>query len=252
MPLRLASMTWQDVQELDRERAVAILPVGAIEAHGPHLPLVTDGIIAEAMASAGASRILAEGRPAVLLPTFDYVAAPFAASFPGTISVRPETVTQLLVDMARSLAEQGFRTLAIANAHLDPAHLGAIHAAAEICNGENVIEFVFPDLTQKPWAQEMSDEFKSGACHAGQYETSVVMAVRPDLVREGVRRQLPGNGNSLSTAIQEGKSRFEEAGGSFAYFGYPAEATATEGTDTVRLLGDILFAAVMQAEPAVT
>ncbi|HWN67087.1 MAG TPA: creatininase family protein, partial [Haliangium sp.] len=55
--LRLAEMTWEELRDVPRERAVAILPVGATEAHGPHLPLGTDVIIAEAMARRGAERL---------------------------------------------------------------------------------------------------------------------------------------------------------------------------------------------------
>jgi creatinine amidohydrolase len=69
---------------------VAILPTGAMEAHGPHLPLSTDVIIAEAMARDGAARLAARGMEAVLLPALAWTPAPFAAGFPGTLSIRPE------------------------------------------------------------------------------------------------------------------------------------------------------------------
>ena len=82
---QFADLTWRDVESLDRGRTVAILPVGAIEAHGPHLPLGTDTIIAAGMARAGAERIRAAGWGALLLPALPFTAAPFAASFAGTI-----------------------------------------------------------------------------------------------------------------------------------------------------------------------
>ncbi|MEZ5065780.1 MAG: creatininase family protein [bacterium] len=250
--LRLAEMTWAEARELDRARAIAILPVGATEAHGPHLPLATDGIIAEAMAADGARLLLHAGWPSVVLPTLEYVAAPFAAAFPGTVSVRPETLTTLVADIAASLADQGFRTLAIANAHLDPTHLGSLHAAVKrAAEASPGLRIVFPDLTRKPWALRLGDEFKTGACHAGRYETSVVMAARPDLVREGVRAGLAANPSSLSAAIGAGQKTFEEAGGPHAYFGWPADATADEGRTLVSALGGILAEAVFAAvDPA--
>ena len=73
----LAELTWEEVRDLERARTVAILPVGALEAHGPHLPLATDVIIARAMARAGAERLAARGIGAVLLPPLPYTAAPF-------------------------------------------------------------------------------------------------------------------------------------------------------------------------------
>jgi creatinine amidohydrolase len=242
--LELAQMTWKEVARLDRTRAVALLPVGAIEAHGPHLPLATDGIIAEAMAGAAARRLPAQGLVPLLLPTLPYTAAPFAAAFPGTLSLRPETVTALLADLAGALAGAGLRCLAIANAHLDPTHLGSLHAGAEAARAAG-LAVAFPDLTRKPWASRLTPEFKSGACHAGCYEGSIVLAARPELVREPVRRSLPPNPASLSAAIRAGKSSFAEAGGPEAYFGDPAAATREEGEETIEILGAILEEAIL-------
>ena len=290
---KLSRLTWEEAAALDRARTVAILPVGATEAHGPHLPLETDVTIAEAMARAGAERLARAGRRAVILPPLAYTAAPFAADFAGTISVRPETVTALVVDIARALEAQGFAALAIANAHLDPAHIAALHAAleqlrADVADGggeareagiQNRIaeqlradysdvaggiadtgnrtsgsaveapgaglRVIFPDVTRRPWALRLTDEFRSGACHAGQYETSIVLAETPERVREAARAALPPVPHSLVTAIREGRRTFDEAGGPRAYFGDPAAASAEEGRATVAALGEILAEAVL-------
>ncbi len=243
---RLAEMTWTEVRDLDLERAVAILPTGAVEAHGPHLPLVTDGVIAAAMAEEGARRLAERGLVPLILPGLDYTAAPFAAAFPGTVSIRPETLSALVVDVAAALAETGLPTLAIANAHLDPAHLKSIYDAAGRVRAETKMAVAFPDLTRKPWALRLGDEFLSGACHAGRYEGSVVMARRGELVRDDVRRALAPNPASLSAAIAGGLTTFEQAGGRDAYFGDPAAATADEGLRTIAVLGEILEEAVVE------
>ena len=243
----LGELTWEEARDLERSRVVAVLPVGAIEAHGPHLPLSTDAIIATAMARAGAERIEARGFGALLLPAVPFTAAPFGAGFTGTISVQPDTVTALLLDLARELTRHGFAALAVANGHLDPTHLGALLAAESRAREERLLPIVCPNLTRKPWALRLTEEFQSGACHAGRYEGSVVMAERADLVRESLRRALPANPASLSTAIREGKRTFEEAGGARAYFGWPADATAEEGRATIAALGTILADAVLEA-----
>ena len=246
MPVsELSALTWEEVRDLDRLKTIAILPVGAIEAHGPHLPLETDVIIAESMARRGAEKLAEHGYEVVTLPAIVYTAAPFAAAFPGTISLSPETVTATVLDIASGLASQGVGVLAIANAHLDPAHLGSISAAVERARRDDLLTLVFPDLTRKPWALELTDEFKSGACHAGQYETSVVMAARPGSIREEIRRGLEANPASLSDAFREGKTTFAEADGPRAYFGFPAQASAEEGEQTVEALGSILERAVL-------
>jgi creatinine amidohydrolase len=243
----LADLTWEEVRDLDRARTIALLPVGALEAHGPHLPLATDVVIAAAMARAGAERLESRGLAAVLLPPLPYTAAPFGAGFAGTLSVSPAAVTTLLLDLARELTRHGFAALAIANGHLDPAHLGALGEAVDRARAERLLPVVCPDVSRRPWASRLSEEFRSGACHAGRYEGSIVMAERPDLVREGLRAGLPAVPASLAAAIRDGKRTFEEAGGDRAYFGWPAEATAEEGRATVGVLGDILAEAALAA-----
>jgi creatinine amidohydrolase len=247
MPVHeLAQLTWEEVRDLDRARTLVVLPVGAVEAHGPHLPLATDIVIAAAMARSGAQRLGARYR-VLILPPLAYTAAGFAAKFPGTLSVSASTVTALLVDLARSLSDQGFRLLAIANAHLDPDHLTALHAAVHQSRSDQLIPIVFPDLTRRPWGSRLGDEFKSGACHAGQFETSIVLREQAEAVRDDVRRSLAPNPQSLSQAIKTGKRTFEAAGGPRAYFGDPAAATTEEGSQLVDALGAILEEAVLEA-----
>ena len=248
MPIReLAELSWEEVRDLDRARTVAVLPAGAIEAHGPHLPLGTDVVIAEAMARAGAARIESQGHSAVLLPALPFTAAPFAAGFAGTISVAPAAVTALVLGLAHELTRHGFAALAIANAHLDPAHLGALADAVTRAREQRLLPIVCPDLSRKPWAPRLTEEFKSGACHAGRFEGSIVLAARPDLVRESIRKGLTPNPASLSSAIKNGARTFEEAGGPRAYFGWPADASAEEGRASIDALSQILADAVRDA-----
>jgi creatinine amidohydrolase len=247
MPVhRLASLTWPAVRDLPASRTVAVLPAGAIEAHGPHLPLGTDVIIAEAMARAGAERLSARGLHVLLLPALTMAPAPFAAAFAGTVDAPAEATTMIVVGIARSLAAHGVRLTAIANAHHDPAHVAALRrAVGDAADGEGVI--VFPDLTRRRHAERLTSEFQSGACHAGRYEGSIVLAERPDLVRADVMTALAPNPHSLVDAIRSQRTTFETAGGPDAYFGFPAEATAEEGREIIETLGAILDEAVMEA-----
>ena len=198
------------------------------------------------MAEAAVGELTQRGVAALVLPRLDFTAAPFADAFPGTVSVRPATVTALVRDIGEALAGGGWRGLAIANAHLDPAHLEALHAAAdELRRAAHGFAVAFPDLTRRSWAARLTEEFRSGACHAGRYEGSIVLARRPELVRRDVARRLPPNPASLVDAIRRGDRSFEDAGGPEAYFGSPADATADEGEVTVRALGAILADSVL-------
>lgn len=243
MPRRFDELTWPEVERLDPARTVALLPVGAIEAHGPHLPLVTDPVIAEAMARAAAERLEEGGSfDVLLLPTLPYGAAPFAIAFPGTLSVSPQAIASVIVDVGNRLTGR-VACLGLANAHLDPAHLAALYAAATELEGR--VPVAFPDLSRRANATRLSEEFQSGACHAGRFETSIVMAERPDLVRHEVRRHLVANPSSLSEAIRAGKRSFKAAGLPQAYCGDPAAATAEEGRETVAILGTLLAEVVL-------
>lgn len=246
MPVHeLAQLTWQEAGSTDRDRTVVILPVGALEAHGPHLPLATDVWIAEAMARAGADKLSARGLEVLLLPALACTTAPFAADFPGTLSIDPTALAGQIAGVVDSFARHDFEILALANAHFDPSHLVALQSAVDAARQAGQMRIVFPDVTQKPWALRLTAEFKSGACHAGRYETSLMMAIRPDLVHEEIRQRLPPNAKSLSAAIAAGQKSFVEAGGPRAYFGYPSEATPEEGRATIAALGAILEESVM-------
>ena len=246
MPVHeLAQLTWEEVRDLDRGRTLVVLPVGAIEAHGPHLPLDSDVVIATAMARAGAARLAARGHGVLILPALAYTAAQFGSDFHGTLSISGITVTALIVDLARSLTDQDFRLLVIANAHLDPEHLTALSEAVKLGRADSLVPIIFPDLTRKPWGSRLGEEFRSGACHAGQFESSIVLSEQPERVREHVRRSLTPNPRSLSDAIKDGKRTFREAGGARAYFGDPAAASAEEGRRTIDVLGGILEEAVL-------
>src|SRR3989442_7090346 len=187
MPVHeLAQLTWEELRDLDRARTVVVLPVSAIEAHGPHLPLNTDVVIAAAMARSGARRLAGGGHAVLILPAFAYTAASFGAAFHGTLSISGITVTAVIVDVARSLSEQGFRLLAIANAHLDPEHLTALNEAVKLARVDRLLPSAFPDLTRKPLVSRRGAEFKSGAFHSRRFERSSGLSWPPDVGRVSV------------------------------------------------------------------
>ena len=232
-------LTYPEIQALDRHTSVPILPVGAVEAHGPHLPLCTDDIISETMAESACRQLEQHRLQGIILPTWSFNPAGFAREFPGTLHFSAATTLALFEDLGRNLQRMGWATLAIANSHFDPTHLNSLKAAL----GHLPLQVVFPDLTRGKNARRLTAEFQSGACHAGQYETSIVLARRPELVKNRELEEVP---YSLVEAMVNGKSTFAEAGGPQAYFGAPARATEEEGRQTIEELGRILMEAILE------
>jgi len=225
---------------------VAVLPCGATEAHGPHLPLNTDVLISEGMAEHALPLLAARGYAATVLPPLAYAPANYAEAFAGTITIGAATAKALLLDIAGNLKRQGFACLALANSHFDPANVAMLRDAAGAIAALG-LPVAFPDFTRRKLAQTLTAEFQSGACHAGQCETSLVMAARPDLVDDAARRVLADNPASLTEAFGRGAKTFHEAGGPDAYFGFPRNATAEEGLASFRVMAGALAAAVDEA-----
>jgi creatinine amidohydrolase len=236
--VELSELTWTEARDVLARGAVALLPAGATEAHGPHLPLATDVIIAREAARRAQRLLTAENIAALVLPPLAYAVTEYASEFAGTISLSFDTARALARDVILGAIRTGFRGVVVCNAHLEPDNLRALRDACEaaVASGAKV---AFPDVTRKPHALRLGEEFRSGACHAGRYETSLVLAADPFLVRAELAATLPANPTSLSRAIREGKKTFLDAGGRNAYFGDPAAASAVEGEHLYRELAAI-------------
>lgn len=240
------NQTWKEARAAISRGAVMILPVGSTEAHGPHLPLSTDVIISEEMSFRAAGKLNQQGIETFVLPAVSYSVTDFSADFAGTISITRETATALLRDICLSLYRQGARLVCIANSHLEPEHVASITDAIAAVKEETGREVAFPDKRRRRWAATLTEEFRRGDCHAGSYETSLVLAARPELVREDIREGLERVPVSIAEKIREGKRTFLEAGGVEAYFGNPREASVKEGNTSYEALSDMLVASVIE------
>ena len=243
--MRFEDLTTEEAASACDAGAVVLLPVGSIEPHGPHLPLSTDVLIAEETARRAAARLEEAACPVLVLPAVHYSTVEFSAGFTGAVGASAESATSTLADLLASLLDQGFRAVALVNAHLEPAHIASLRTAVAIAAERTGRNPIFPDITRRALAARLTEEFRSGACHAGRYETSLVLAVRPDLVKDDVRAELPPVETSLVDAIHEGARTFLEAGIKRAYCGDPAAASAEEGEETYEVLAAIVAEAVL-------
>jgi creatinine amidohydrolase len=231
--------TWKEIEACKPQ--VALLPVGSTEAHGPHLPLSTDSIISREMAKRAALQLEQHDVHCLILPCLDYAVTDFSRDFSGTISIRKATFQNLLRDIADNIAAQTISLLCIVNSHLEPDHIQAIQ---EFCDSYKKLPVLFPDKTKKPWGSLLTAEFKQGACHAGSYETSLVLSAREELVRNE-RKDLAPNPVNLAKLMKEGVRTFREAGADQAYFGDPAGATKEEGEQTYDVLTRMIVETVL-------
>jgi creatinine amidohydrolase len=214
---------------------VLLLPVGAVEPHGPHAPLATDQLISAGMCTRAAERFKGDPDLEVLvLPALHYGVTEFAAAFPGTISIGSDTLRALVVDVCGSLKAQGLTRIVVVNNHFEPAHVAALRAAV----GEAGVAYL--DLLRRANVARLTEEFRSGSCHAGQYETSLVLADRPELVDTEVLPELPPVIVDMPAAMSAGATDFHQLGMASAYSGTPAGATADEGRSTFDTLTDLL------------
>jgi len=213
---RLEMLTWPEMAGLlAAEPLTAVVPLGSTEQHGPHLPFATDTRIAEALGL----RFCARVPEAILLPALPLGCASEHMGFQGTLDLRAETLSALLVDLVASLRTHGF-----ARAFIFSAHGGNIDALAEALPTLRVAGMpmlvgahaALADLTRL-W-HDASAEHGVGAAvsghHAGEYETSIVRALWPDAVREDALAQ------GLVTSTEDSQALF-----------YPSLAThAPSGT----------------------
>jgi creatinine amidohydrolase len=214
---------------------VLLLPIGAVEPHGPHAPLGTDSIISTAICERAATS-LAEDRVvrAFVLPEIAFGVTRYSAAFTGAITISEATLHAMLIEVCASLQAQGFRHQVIVNSHFEPAHVATLRRAADDA------KVGFLDLTRRAMAEQLTAEFRSGAAHAGRYETSLVLATQPELVEAETMRRLPAYELNMPAAMAAGQTDFLAMGMDRAYCGAPAEATAAEGAATLATLTSLL------------
>jgi len=182
--VRMSEMSWVDIQKaLDGGISTVVFGVGSNEQHGPHLPTCTDSLIGDVLANKVAGKL---GR-ALQAPSINVGCSEHHMAFPGTISLRPETLKSLIRDYCASLAKQGFKNIVIL-----PSHGGNFNAVREVTDelSQSLEKAKVVSYTDLKGLLEFLAEFSSkhgvsageSGAHAGESETSMVLAIRRDLV----------------------------------------------------------------------
>jgi creatinine amidohydrolase len=207
-----------------RRGAVHLLPLGATEPHGPHAPLATDTLISIGICRR-AAELLRDEIDVLVLPAIPYGVTRYAADFPGVVSIAESTLRALVTDISQTLER-----VVLVNSHFEPEQVQTLREAG----------LPLLDLTRRANAERLTEEFRSGSCHAGRYETSLVLADRPELVHRERMEALDAKMVDMPAAIDQGRTDFIAMGMDQAYCGAPAEATAEEGEETFDILAPML------------
>jgi creatinine amidohydrolase len=180
---RLGDLTYPTIAELEPD-TVAVLPLGSMEQHGPHLPVSTDHLIATSVAEAAVDAVAGAGSaPVVLLPSLAYSKSDEHGWAPGTVWLSWDTLMRTLVDIGRSLARTPIRRLFILNGHGGNSALGQV-ACRELRKEFGLWTFLAHPLLPPDFEGERSAPTELGlGIHGGFQETSVVLHLRPELVR---------------------------------------------------------------------
>jgi creatinine amidohydrolase len=256
--VKLADRTWPEAARLARDpRSVLLLPLGAVEQHGPHLPLLVDWLGAEALAERVAPHLRRAGWRPILLPSLPYGASPLARGFAGTISLTPRTLVAVAGEILAALAAQGFRRFVLVNYQADPAHLAAMAKIKRGIGRRRGVRVLFAGFAPSARAQRAMTDARvtrllrsprrDREWHSGEMETSLVLAIRPRLVRRRLAGRLSPHWIDFRAALAAGHTFAEMDASGRGYFGWPAAARAVTGRRGLALRAR-LIARVLLAE----
>jgi len=252
--ITLAECTWPDARKLARDpRAVVLLPLGAVEQHGPHLPLLVDWLGSEELARRVAPHLKRAGYRPILAPALPYGVSTLAVEWSGTVSLSVPTLRRVIVDIVGNLARHGFRRFVLTNYQADPDHLRAMASARRVLERTHRAQVLYagfaPDtrgdtpMVNPRVAALMRSPRPDREWHSGELETALVLARRPDLVCRPLLRRLPPVWLDWRKSLREGARRFEEIDQRSrpqGYFGWPAAARPKTAERAMALRGRLI------------
>jgi len=219
---RYEHLTWPEINEAVAQEKVVVLPVGAIEQHGHHLPLDVDAKLATSVCLAAGARA---PQSMLVLPPVSYGYCQHVMDFPGTINVSPTTLVSLLTDIGISVAYHGFTRIVLINGH------GSNHPLVEqagrqvnLRTGAVCLTMSWWQLIAEYWNEEVRESGPGGSAHACELETSMYLHIDGDRVRKDRVR------GALATYLTEveGGSEWQQADLTLA----SGPATIVEWTST--------------------
>jgi creatinine amidohydrolase len=231
----------------EQDGSVLIMPVGSIEQHGDHMPTATDTILVDAIANGGAERAIDE-IPVVVTPTVWTGFSPHHMSIGGTITAEFENILAIIEDIADSALDNGFDALLLINGH--GGNSGLVKLGSPGVIGKKHLDVEVLGLNYFSLGNEFIDEIresdKGGMGHAGEFETSLMMHLQPQLVDENSRNSSymdePYDLHHQDMFESGRLTRYREIGGSYesGAIGDAEIATAEKGKELFDRFSDEL------------
>jgi creatinine amidohydrolase len=256
--VELTKIPFPEVERLAKSgRAVIILPVGVVEEHGAHLPLGMDSFAAEAYAASAAPHLEEAGYEVVVAPTINYGVARAAIDFPGTLSLEPETLMSMVVEIGGSLSRHGLNRLVILNGHRDKYHMKALDDARKILVEEKAAQvlcvgFAHDDeITAACYREGVKQFYKSPQPdregHGGESETAVALYAFRETVKQELIPQLEPNFDYDVEAFRNETKDYWSLSGGRGYFGWPQAALAETGRQLIAVRGKNIAQVILKA-----
>ena len=178
----LLKLTWKALDALDRDKTAAIMPIGSVEQHGYHMPLGTDYLLAVKLAEALEAMELTQGE-GLILPPIQFGLNTEHYRFPGTICLKEDTITAVLTQQAESLQRHGFHNIVIVNTH--GGNVGYLETFIRAYRAAHDCNLTVVDYNKGGFFGEKLGWFDNPVApdvHAGEFETSMMLYLDPELV----------------------------------------------------------------------
>lgn len=181
----IGGLTYPEIQATaERSGSIFVLPVGSVEQHGHHLPTATDTILVDAVAQHGAERV-ADEVPVLVAPPVWSGYSPHHQGFGGTLTLEFESLLHVVEDLADAAVEMGFDAVLLLNGH--GGNIPLVNAAVSTIGDEHgdvaVTGLTYFQLAE-PFIDDVRESERGGIAHAGEFETSLMYHLRPELVRD--------------------------------------------------------------------
>jgi len=237
----IEELTWDEIRDVDKHWSIVIIPVGSLEAHGPHLPLSTDLLIVEEIAKRTLEKLRGSGVRVFIGPRIRFGCSNEHIRFLGTISLNCETMIQMIYELCISLVNSGFRNIILLNGH--GGNEAPLKAAAIKLRDEGKIVVAIVN-----WFDLTSIGFSD---HAGQIETSIILSLRGSL--NGDYRKLTAVRGLLKNVSL--KSKFQiplpdmwiHSGGA-GYIGDPSKSNVEFGEKLIEEASENLAKYILEAK----